>query len=70
MAKPCNVQIKIYNQLGQEVYVLVHEQKPAGEYNVTWDGKDAKGNELASGIYYYRLSAGKQVDTKKMLYLR
>jgi hypothetical protein len=66
----CNVQIKIYNQLGQEVYVLVNEQKPAGEHNVTWDGKDAKGNKLASGIYYYRLTAGKQVDTKKMLYLR
>jgi hypothetical protein len=70
VAKPCNVQIIIYNRLGQEVYVLVNDQKPAGEYNVRWDGKNAKGNKLASGIYYYRLTAGKQVDTKKMLYLR
>ncbi|MGP8323230.1 MAG: T9SS type A sorting domain-containing protein [Methanosarcinaceae archaeon] len=70
LAKPCNVRIKIYNQLGQEVYVLVNEQKPAGEYNVRLDGKDAKGNKLASGVYFYRLTAGKQVDTKKMLYLQ
>ncbi|MGP8323231.1 MAG: FlgD immunoglobulin-like domain containing protein [Methanosarcinaceae archaeon] len=70
MAKPCDVQIKIYNQLGQEVYTLVNERKVAGEYNVRWNGRDAKGNELASGIYYYRLTAGKRVDTKKMLYLQ
>ena len=70
LAKPCNVQIKIYNQLGQEIRMLINEQKPAGEYNVTWDTRDAKGNKLASGVYFYRLTAGKQVDTKKMLYLR
>jgi len=70
VTKPCNAQIKIYNRLGQEVYALVNERKSAGEHNVTWNGKDAKGNKLASGIYYYRLTAGKQVDTKKMIYLR
>jgi hypothetical protein len=70
VAKPCNVQIIIYNQLGQEVYVLVNERNPAGEHNVRWNGKDAKGNKVASGIYYYRLTAGNQVETKKMLYLR
>ena len=68
--KPCNIQIKIYNQLGQEVHELVNEHKPAGEYNITWDGKDAKGNKVASGVYFYRFAAGKQVKTKKMLYLR
>lgn len=70
VVKPCNVQIKVYNQLGQEIRVLLNEYKPAGEYNVTWDGKNAKGNKLAGGVYFYRLTAGKQVDTKKMLYLQ
>ncbi|MGP8323229.1 MAG: T9SS type A sorting domain-containing protein, partial [Methanosarcinaceae archaeon] len=70
VTKPCNVQIIIYNQLGQEVCALVNEQKTVGEHNVNWNGKDAKGNNLASGIYFYRLTAGKQVDTKRMLYLR
>ncbi len=70
VAKSCNVQIKIYNQLGQEVYTLVNERKVAGEYNVRWDSKDAKDNKLANGIYYYRLTVGKQSFAKKMLYLR
>lgn len=70
VAKSCNVQIKIYNRLGQEVCALVNKQISAGEHSITWDGKDAKGNKLASGIYYYRLTAGKQSFSKKMLYLR
>ena len=70
VAKPCNVQIKIYNESGQEIRTLVNKNKPAGKYNVRWDGKDAKGNEFASGIYYYKLIVGKQSFSKKMLYLR
>lgn len=70
VAKPCNVQIKIYDLFGREVYVSVNEQKPSGKFSVIWNGKDTKGNKLAVGVYYYKLTAGKQVDTKKMLYLR
>lgn len=68
--QPTRVKIQIYNQLGQQLRTLVNERKQAGEFSVTWDGKDSQGNTLASGIYYYRLTAGNQVDTKKMLYLR
>ena len=70
VTEPCNVQINIYNQSGQEIRILVNEQKTAGDFNVTWDGKDATGNKPASGIYFYRLTTGSQVFTKKMLYLR
>jgi flagellar hook assembly protein FlgD len=70
VAKSCNVQIKIYNQLGQLVRILVNEDKTAGEYSFTWDGRDAQGKKLAGGIYFYRLTAGGQVFTKKMLYLQ
>ena len=71
VAKPCNVQIEIYNQLGQLVRTLLNEDKLIGtEYKVTWDGAGDHGNKLASGIYYYRLTAGKQSFSKKMLYLR
>ena len=62
--------LKVYDILGHEVRTLVNENQSAGEYSITWDGKDAKGNKLANGIYYYRLTAGKQVAAKKMLYLR
>ncbi len=68
---PCRVRIKIYNQLGQLVRTLLNEDKLIGnEYKVTWDGAGDHGNKLASGIYYYRLTAGKQSFSKKMLYLR
>jgi flagellar hook assembly protein FlgD len=64
------VQIKIYNLLGKLIDLLVDEQKTAGEYSFTWDGRDAQGKKLAGGIYFYRLTAGGQVFTKKMLYVQ
>jgi len=70
VVKKCNVQIKIYNQLGQEINILVNEHKPPGKFSIIWDGKDAEGSKLDGGVYYYRLIAGKQVSTKRMLYLR
>ncbi|MCD4791921.1 MAG: T9SS type A sorting domain-containing protein [Bacteroidales bacterium] len=62
--------LKIYDMLGHEVRTLVNENQSAGEHSITWNGKDTEGNKLANGIYYYRLTTGKQVNTKKMLYLR
>ncbi|MCD4791920.1 MAG: T9SS type A sorting domain-containing protein [Bacteroidales bacterium] len=70
VAKPCDIQIKIYNLFGREVHVLVNEYKLAGKFSVTWDGKNAEGNELANGIYFYKLTAGKQSFSKKMLYIQ
>lgn len=70
VAEPCDIQIKIYNLFGREVHVLVNEYKLAGKFSVTWDGKNAEGNELANGIYFYKLTAGKQSFSKKMLYIQ
>ncbi len=57
--------LKVYDMLGKEVAILVDEYKPAGSYEVDFD---AKG--LTSGIYFYRLSAGSFVETKKMILLK
>lgn len=70
LSEPSYVQIKIYNLLGKLVNTLVDEQKTAGEYSFTWDGRNTQGKKLAGGIYFYRLTAGGQVFTKKMLYLQ
>jgi hypothetical protein len=59
------VQLKIYDILGREVAVLVNEYKPPGEYEVKFNA----GN-LTSGVYFYRLSAGKFSAINKMLLLR
>jgi hypothetical protein len=64
------VTLKIYNILGQKVRTLVDEPKRAGTYEVIWDGKDDKGKDVASGIYFYQLTAGDYKETKKMTLIR
>ena len=57
--------IKVYDVLGNEVATLVDEEKPAGNYEVTFNA-----SEIASGIYFYRLQAGSFVETKKMILIK
>jgi hypothetical protein len=59
------VSLTIYDILGKEVATLVNQEKPAGEYEVKFSGKD-----LTSGIYFYNLTAGNFRETKKMLLLK
>jgi hypothetical protein len=70
LPKSAHVTIEIYNLLGQKVNVLVDEDQKVGRYRVDWDGKDKKGEELASGIYFYRIQAGDFVKCKKMIMLK
>jgi hypothetical protein len=62
-----HVKLTIYNMLGQKVKVLVDEQQIAGYKTVRWDGKDQDGNEVGSGIYFYRLQAGEYNEVRKMV---
>jgi hypothetical protein len=59
------VTLRIYNILGQEVATLVNESKTPGIYEVTWQPVDQ-----ASGVYFYRLSDGSRVETKKLILIR
>jgi len=59
------VTIKVYDILGREVQTLVDQQLPAGFYETQFDGSN-----LASGIYFYRIKAGKFVQTKKLMLLK
>ena len=58
-------QISIYNNLGEKVKTLVDKEFNAGQYSVNFDG-----NNFASGIYYYKLISGNNVETKKMILLK
>ena len=51
--------------LGQEVATLVDEVKPAGSYTAEF-----RGENLATGVYFYRLQAGEFVETKKLVLLK
>ena len=59
------VTLKIYDLAGREVATVLKEQLPAGSYTRSFDV-----DRLASGVYYYKLTAGSYVGTKRMLVLR
>ncbi|MDQ7051873.1 MAG: FlgD immunoglobulin-like domain containing protein [candidate division KSB1 bacterium] len=63
------VQLQIYNLRGQRVRTLVQAFQPAGEYAVTWDGRDDAGRPVAAGMYLYQLKAGTRVHTRKLILL-
>ncbi len=62
--------LKIYDLSGREVKTLVSGQKAAGSYTVQWDGTNNAGQPAASGVYLYRLQAGKYTAMRKMLLVR
>jgi type IX secretion system substrate protein len=65
ISKQTRVRIQIFNPLGQLVATLVDEEKHPGSYSVTWDAK-----ERASGLYFYRMTAGDLVQTRGLLLIR
>jgi flagellar hook assembly protein FlgD len=65
-----HVLLQIFNQRAQLIRTLVNEPQAPGSYMKIWDGKDESGNSVASGIYLYRLQAGKFSETKKMIKLQ
>ena len=72
LAKPTEVTITIYAVNGQVVRTLTLGHQPAGIYQnrsraAHWDGKNEFGEKVASGVYFYRLTAGDFTATRKML---
>lgn len=63
-------ELKVYDLAGRLVATLADGVQPAGERIVRWDGRNDRGMTVSSGIYFYRLSAGSLVETKKMILLR
>lgn len=65
-----SVDLRIYNMMGREVKVLVHEDQRPGFYSVRWDGRDNSGMMVAPGAYFYRLKADRFVRTLKMVLMK
>jgi len=62
------VTIRIYSTRGDVVATLVqNESLPAGFHSVYWNGTDTAGRSVASGVYLYRLTAGKFVQTRRLV---
>ena len=65
-----HVSMEVLNVLGQRVKTLVDGFREAGSHSVTWDGRDDYGSACASGIYFYRITAGADQAVKKMMMLK
>jgi hypothetical protein len=65
LPKSCEVTLKVFNILGEEVATLVSDRLSTGSYSYEWDASN-----LASGVYLYRLQAGELIETKKMVLIK
>ncbi len=62
--------MKVYDVSGRHIRTLVSKDMEAGDHKVLWDGKNSSGSGVASGVYFYRIIAGQNTATKKMVLLR
>ena len=71
LPQAADVELTVYNVIGQPVRRLVAEHQSAGRYAVEWDATNDSGHSLSSGMYFYRLQAGEEFrEVKKMLLLK
>lgn len=66
----CTVTLEIFDVSGRKITCLVNGKLESGDHTVSWDGTDEYGRTVRSGVYIYRLQAGKSVSTRKMILLR
>ena len=64
------VTLKVYNVLGKEVATLVNEEKQPGVYSVEFNSYSDEGQNLSSGVYFYRLKAENYSSTKKLIHMK
>ncbi len=62
--------VKIYNLLGNEIVNLLDQNIPAGKHQVVWNGKDATGRQVGSGVYIYCIESGEFTAASKMILMR
>ena len=65
-----DVNLSIFNMLGQKVRTLTSGSKPAGVYSLEWNGRDEMGQSVSTGVYLYTLSNGSTSITKKMALMK
>jgi hypothetical protein len=70
LAAPSRVAVSVFNILGQVVRELADREFPPGQHQLIWDGTDAIGRPVTSGIYFYRLVTEGHVESRKMVLLK
>lgn len=64
------VELTVYDIHGQKVAKLVDGNHVAGDHTIIWNGKNESGQQVTSGVYFYRIKAGGMVKTQKLLLTR
>lgn len=70
VARTAPVELRVYDAAGRCVRTLVDAETGPGMHRAAWNGRDDSGSQLASGIYFYRLSIGAYVSSRKMMLVR
>jgi hypothetical protein len=63
-------EVEIFNVKGQKVKTLLNENLEFGSHSIVWDGRNDKGEQVSSGMYFYRISVNGNQKTSKMLMLK
>jgi photosystem II stability/assembly factor-like uncharacterized protein len=67
---PSDVVLNVYDMTGRQVTQLVQGHFYAGTHSVVWDGRDANGRLLSSGVYLYQMRAGNKILAKRMIFMK
>ena len=70
LALPSQVELAIYSISGQRLRTLISGSLPAGHHRLQWDGRNERGESVASGAYLYQLLAGDFVATRQLTLLK
>ena len=70
LPEPSHVELAIYNLSGGKVKIIVNSYLERGPHTVVWNGQNSAGQEVSSGVYFYRLSTENRTEAKRMLLLK
>jgi flagellar hook assembly protein FlgD len=70
LSLPVTAQLNVYDITGRLVTQLIHQPMGAGTFEVTWDGRNAQGQIVPTGVYFARLEAGTFRQTRIMLLVK
>ena len=69
IGSPSPVRLTVFDVLGREVQVLANSNQSMGTYSISWDGRDANGKQIASGIYFFQLETKAGIETRRMIFM-
>ena len=70
LPKSSNVEVQIFNSIGQRIKTLVNQFQNNGDHTLQWDGNNDSGQKAASGTYIYQINVDGRLQTKKMMLLK